>query len=169
MLSLSQSGGCACQHQLNVRSILSAERDLPQTSPVREFVHPFHECTIPFSVFALAPVQAQWLRAECRSAVLRDQHRSCVRPTSRREEPHVVLFDSSPYLSGSHGLADQSYRSGCRHVYGSPHQLRTGSQRFRRRRLGGTGGRRFGMHGPDGGWLVARGLLWYAVTDATQQ
>ena len=46
---------------------------------------------------------------------------------------------------------------------------RTGSQRFRRRRLAGTGGRRFGMRGPDGGWLVARGLLWYAVTDATQQ
>ena len=44
-----------------------------------------------------------------------------------------------------------------------------GSQQFRRGQLVGTGGCRFVIRGSAGGWLVARGLLWYPVTDAEWQ
>ncbi len=76
---------------LNSSSIPSVDMGLSHRSLVREFGHPGHEYTVPFSDSELFLVQPQSLDVACQNSALCDRHRPSAHPISHLGERHADL------------------------------------------------------------------------------
>ena len=79
---------------LNSSSIPSVDMGLSHRSLVREFGHPGHEYTVPFSDSELFLVQLQSLDVACQNSALCDRHRPSAHPISHLGERHADLCEA---------------------------------------------------------------------------